>query len=148
MREYRLIDADCHTVEPPNLWETWLPKEFLARAPKLVKDEDGDYHLVDYKRTANDLSPNASCWGKRFLGNLPLNDHHKYSLQLSLYAQMFAEQTGERILSCRLLQIHPDLEAHRWVYTSDLAAQARTLLEGVGVAASWMPPMLKGRRDA
>ncbi len=115
----------------------------------LVKDEDGDYHLVDYKRTANDLSPNASCWGKRFLGNLPLNDHHKYSLQLSLYAQMFAEQTGKRILTCRLLQIHPDLEAHRWVYASDLTAQARTLLEGVGVAASWMPPMIKGRiRDA
>ena len=41
MREYRLIDADCHVVEPPHIWETWLPKAFQDRAPKLVKDEDG-----------------------------------------------------------------------------------------------------------
>jgi predicted TIM-barrel fold metal-dependent hydrolase len=41
MREYRLVDADCHTVEPPHLWETWLPKEFHDRAPRLVKDDEG-----------------------------------------------------------------------------------------------------------
>jgi predicted TIM-barrel fold metal-dependent hydrolase len=41
MREYRLIDSDCHTVEPPDLWEKWLPREFHERAPKLVKDEEG-----------------------------------------------------------------------------------------------------------
>jgi len=112
----------------------------------LVQDEDGDYHIVDYKRTANDLTPNASCWGKRFLGNLPLNDHHKYSLQLSLYAQIFWQQTGERILSCRLLQIHPDREAHTWVHASDMTEHARILLENIGVEASWVPPMPKRRR--
>jgi len=41
MRAYRLVDADCHTLEPPQLWETWLPKRFHDRAPKLVKDEEG-----------------------------------------------------------------------------------------------------------
>ena len=41
MREYRLIDADCHVVEPPHIWEAWLPKKYLDRAPKLVKDEEG-----------------------------------------------------------------------------------------------------------
>jgi len=41
MREYRLIDADCHTVEPRHIWETWLPKEFRDRAPTVVKDEEG-----------------------------------------------------------------------------------------------------------
>jgi predicted TIM-barrel fold metal-dependent hydrolase len=41
MRAYRLVDADCHTLEPPQLWETWLPKGFHDRAPKLVKDEEG-----------------------------------------------------------------------------------------------------------
>jgi predicted TIM-barrel fold metal-dependent hydrolase len=41
MREYRLIDADCHTVEPRHIWETWLPEEFRDRAPTLVKDEEG-----------------------------------------------------------------------------------------------------------
>ena len=41
MRAYRLIDADCHTLEPPQMWETWLPKGFHDRAPRLVKDEEG-----------------------------------------------------------------------------------------------------------
>ena len=41
MRPYRLIDADCHTLEPPHLWKTWLPAQFHDRAPELVKDEDG-----------------------------------------------------------------------------------------------------------
>ena len=39
--EYRIIDADQHVIETPDLWERWLPKKFQAQAPKLVKDEDG-----------------------------------------------------------------------------------------------------------
>ncbi len=41
VREYRLVDADCHSLEPPNIWETWLPEKFRKRAPKVVKDEEG-----------------------------------------------------------------------------------------------------------
>jgi predicted TIM-barrel fold metal-dependent hydrolase len=41
MRAYRLVDADCHTVEPRHIWEAFLPKAFHDRAPKLVKDEEG-----------------------------------------------------------------------------------------------------------
>jgi predicted TIM-barrel fold metal-dependent hydrolase len=39
--DYRIIDADQHVIEPPDLWERWLPKRFRAQAPRLVKDEDG-----------------------------------------------------------------------------------------------------------
>lgn len=41
MREYRLIDADCHVLEPPHIWQRWLPEAFRERAPRLVKDEEG-----------------------------------------------------------------------------------------------------------
>jgi len=41
MREYDLIDADSHTLEPPHIWTEWLPARFHARAPRLVKDEEG-----------------------------------------------------------------------------------------------------------
>ncbi len=41
MREYRMIDADSHTLEPPHIWSCWLPKKFHDRAPQLVKDADG-----------------------------------------------------------------------------------------------------------
>ncbi len=40
-RYYRLIDADCHTLEPPHIWREWLPAKFRDRAPQLVKDPDG-----------------------------------------------------------------------------------------------------------
>ncbi len=41
MSSYQLISADSHIVEAPDLWEKWLTKEFLSRAPKLVKDAEG-----------------------------------------------------------------------------------------------------------
>ena len=40
-REYHVISADSHTVEPPDLWETWLERKYLDTAPKLVEDRDG-----------------------------------------------------------------------------------------------------------
>ncbi len=41
MPEYRLIDADCHVVEPPHIWERWLPDRYHDRAPRLIQDEEG-----------------------------------------------------------------------------------------------------------
>jgi predicted TIM-barrel fold metal-dependent hydrolase len=41
VREYRIVDADSHTLEPPHIWTTWLPKAFHDRAPVLVKDAEG-----------------------------------------------------------------------------------------------------------
>ncbi|MBW2275507.1 MAG: amidohydrolase [Deltaproteobacteria bacterium] len=39
--DYRIIDCDQHVIEPPDLWEKYLPKKFADQAPKLAKDEDG-----------------------------------------------------------------------------------------------------------
>ena len=41
MRNYELISADSHVVEPPDLWDKWLDAKYRDRAPKLVKDEEG-----------------------------------------------------------------------------------------------------------
>jgi predicted TIM-barrel fold metal-dependent hydrolase len=38
---YRIVDADTHILEPPDIWKTWLPKKYQDKAPKLVKDADG-----------------------------------------------------------------------------------------------------------
>ena len=73
-------------------------------------------------------------FGKRFLDGKPLNDHYKYSLQLSLYTVIFTQQTGLPIESCRLLQIHPDLDGHRWIDATDLTTEARELLRDAHVA--------------
>ena len=37
----RIVDADCHILEPPDIWEHWLPERYQDRAPKLVKDPEG-----------------------------------------------------------------------------------------------------------
>ena len=100
----------------------------------LMRDADGGMHIVDWKRAAGDLTPGAHAFGKFFLDDLPLNDHYKYSLQLSLYAAMFELQTGTPIVSTRLVQIHPDLDAAQIIPGTDLRGDARNLLEGAGVA--------------
>ncbi|MBW2385806.1 MAG: amidohydrolase, partial [Deltaproteobacteria bacterium] len=38
---YKIIDCDQPVIEPPDLWEKYLPQKFQAQAPKLVPDEDG-----------------------------------------------------------------------------------------------------------
>lgn len=41
MADYDIVDGDCHILEPPDIWNNWLPKDLQDRAPKLVKDMDG-----------------------------------------------------------------------------------------------------------
>ena len=53
MQTYQIIDADQHIIEPPDLWEKWLPSAFQDRAPKLVRDEDGG----DAWRLGENLEP-------------------------------------------------------------------------------------------
>src|SRR5258708_16698976 len=41
MATYDIVSADAHILEPPGIWETWLPRAMQDKAPKLVKDVDG-----------------------------------------------------------------------------------------------------------
>ena len=41
MSEPRIVDADCHILEPPDIWTNWLPERYADKAPKLVKDGQG-----------------------------------------------------------------------------------------------------------
>lgn len=41
MPEHRIVDADCHILEPPDIWKSWLPEKLQDKAPKLVKDAQG-----------------------------------------------------------------------------------------------------------
>lgn len=46
--QYELVSADSHIIEPPDLWEKWLPRKFQDRAPRVVDDGEGghgwDFH--------------------------------------------------------------------------------------------------------
>ena len=47
MREYRLISADGHISEPPNLWTDRLAKKFQDRAPRMERFEQGDAWVME-----------------------------------------------------------------------------------------------------
>ncbi len=42
----RVIDADSHVLEPPDMWGQYLEPEFRDKAPYFIKDEQGGEHLV------------------------------------------------------------------------------------------------------
>src|SRR3954452_12986594 len=41
MSKYQIVDADCHILEPPDIWDNWLASKYRDKAPKLVKDSAG-----------------------------------------------------------------------------------------------------------
>src|SRR5712691_8049396 len=50
MASYKVVDADAHMCEPPSLWAERLDKEFLARAPRVIKDfngQKGEFFVID-----------------------------------------------------------------------------------------------------
>jgi predicted TIM-barrel fold metal-dependent hydrolase len=62
----KLVSVDDHVVEPPHLWERWLPSDFRARGPRIVRRGIGE---IDYVGTASyvehfdDDSPiKVDCW--------------------------------------------------------------------------------------
>ena len=42
MTTYRIISADSHVSEPPDLWQQYLEPAFKARAPYMKREEKGD----------------------------------------------------------------------------------------------------------
>jgi predicted TIM-barrel fold metal-dependent hydrolase len=41
MATHRLVSADAHILEPPGIWDRWLPERYQDHAPKLVEDSEG-----------------------------------------------------------------------------------------------------------
>jgi predicted TIM-barrel fold metal-dependent hydrolase len=46
-RTYRLINADGHVNEPPDLWTTRVSKKYLDRAPRMQSFDEGDAWILD-----------------------------------------------------------------------------------------------------
>ena len=47
MKIEKLISADSHVVEPPNLWEERIDAKFRHRAPRMIHDQGVDRWIVD-----------------------------------------------------------------------------------------------------
>ena len=46
-RRYRLISADGHVNEPPDVWVDRVPAAFRDRAPKIVRFDEGDAWVIE-----------------------------------------------------------------------------------------------------
>ena len=71
-RKFNIVSADGHTMEPPHVWETYLPDRFHDRMPRLVKDpEGGDAWEVVPGQPAMPIGlvTNSGEWGKRYEDN-------------------------------------------------------------------------------
>ena len=42
MKDYRVISADSHAIEPPDLWQHYLPRAYKDRGPRVVSTASGD----------------------------------------------------------------------------------------------------------
>ena len=44
---FKYISADSHVVEPPDLWLKRIDRRYLDRAPRVVREADSDYFVVE-----------------------------------------------------------------------------------------------------
>ena len=44
---FKLVSADSHIAEPPDLWTTRIDRKFRDRAPHLVSTDRGDAYVID-----------------------------------------------------------------------------------------------------
>ncbi|MBV9950505.1 MAG: amidohydrolase [Acidimicrobiia bacterium] len=61
----KIISVDDHVVEPPHVWETWLPAKYKDRGPKVERRGIGTMRHVGggtYEQTFDEDGPKADCW--------------------------------------------------------------------------------------
>jgi predicted TIM-barrel fold metal-dependent hydrolase len=61
----RIISVDDHVVEPPHVWEKWLPVRFRDAGPRVVQRHIGGMRHVGggaYEQTFDDSGPVGDCW--------------------------------------------------------------------------------------
>jgi predicted TIM-barrel fold metal-dependent hydrolase len=61
----KIISVDDHVVEPPHVWERWLPARFRDRGPRVERRGIGAMRHVGggtYEQTFDPDGPQADCW--------------------------------------------------------------------------------------
>jgi len=65
MQDIGIISVDDHLVEPPHLWERWLPKKFADRGPRVQRIPPGRDAWV-FEDQVNPIMGNAAAIGRSF----------------------------------------------------------------------------------
>ncbi len=60
-----IVSVDDHVVEPPHLWQRWLPERFREAGPRVERRGVGAMKHVGggtYEQTFDDSGPQGDCW--------------------------------------------------------------------------------------
>ncbi len=71
-RDYRLVSADDHVIEPADVWLNRLPASLRERGPRMEKTEKGDLWVIAGKRVRGIVGLGAAA-GRRFEDYTPRN---------------------------------------------------------------------------
>ncbi|MDQ6696070.1 MAG: amidohydrolase [Actinomycetota bacterium] len=61
----RIISVDDHVVEPPHVWDRWLPAAYRDRGPRVERRGIGSMRHIgggQYEQTFVEDGPQADCW--------------------------------------------------------------------------------------
>jgi predicted TIM-barrel fold metal-dependent hydrolase len=61
----KIVSVDDHVVEPPHVWERWLPSRFRDGAPRIERRGIGSMRHIgggQYEQTFDPDGPQADCW--------------------------------------------------------------------------------------
>ena len=61
----KIVSVDDHVVEPPHVWERWLPAKFREKGPRVERRGIGTMRHVGggtYEQTFDPDGPQADCW--------------------------------------------------------------------------------------
>jgi predicted TIM-barrel fold metal-dependent hydrolase len=61
----KIVSVDDHVVEPPHVFDRWLPARFRDRAPRIERHGLGELKFVggtSYQITYDESGPQADCW--------------------------------------------------------------------------------------
>lgn len=93
-------------------WAIFNERLKLAGSIDMVfVDEDGAFHIYDWKRTKSIKKTNDFDCGIYPLQHLPNSNYWHYSLQLNIYRRML-KVYGIEIKSMKLIQLHPDWKTY------------------------------------
>ena len=65
----KIISVDDHVVEPPHLWQTWLPKKHRDRGPKIELLPTGEVKMVDGRYVEHPGTSGKLCAWWNYDGN-------------------------------------------------------------------------------
>ncbi len=55
----KIISVDDHVVEPPHVWQTWLPEKHRAQGPRVLRDRFAPFVHMPGARYTNDIDPDG-----------------------------------------------------------------------------------------